>query len=75
MNQGKMEIVKQEMERLNIAVLGLGELKWTGMGHFFQLDNNKVFYSGNDKLRSGGVALIPSQDEAQAVRGYNARSD
>lgn len=57
MNQGKMKIIKEEMEHLNIAVLGVSELKWTGMQHF-QSDNYEVFYSGHDKLRRNGVASL-----------------
>ena len=73
-NQGKMETVKKEMGCLNIAVLGLRELKWTGMGHF-QSDNYTVFYSRNDKLGSNRVALILRQEVAQVVRGSDARSN
>ena len=74
MNQGKLEIVKQEMQHLNTAVLGVSELKWTRMGHF-QSDYSKVFYSRNGKLRRNRVALIMREDVTQTVRGYNARSD
>lgn len=57
MNQSKLKIIKEEMEQLNIAVLGISELKWTGMKHF-QSDNYKLFYSGHDKLRRNGVASL-----------------
>ena len=73
-NQSKLETVRQQMEYLNIAVPGINELKGTGMGHF-QSDNYEVIYSGNEKLRRDGPALILRQDVAQAVRGSNARSD
>lgn len=72
-DQGKLEIVKQEIEHLVIAVLGVSELKWTEVGHF-KSGSYKVFHSGNNKLRKK-VALILRQDIAQAVRGYHARSD
>ena len=72
MNQGKLEIIKQETECLNIVVLGVSELKWTGMRHF-QSDNYKVFYSGNDQIKRN--ALILKYDTAQAPRGYNGRSN
>ena len=74
MNKGKLESAKQEEEFISIAVLGTGELKWTGVG-YIQSDNYEVFYSGNDKFRTKGVAPIMRQDVAQAVRGYNAKSD
>lgn len=63
MNQDKLEILKQEMECLNITVLGVSTLKWTGM-RYFQSDNYKLFYSGNDKLRRNGASLILRQDVA-----------
>lgn len=69
-----LEIVKQEMEYVNIAVLGVSKLKWPGMGHFLS-GNCKEFYLGNKKLRKNGVALILMQDIAQACWNYIARSD
>lgn len=54
----KLETVKQELGRINIIASGGTELKWTGMKHFQESDYYKVFYSGNDKLRINGVALI-----------------
>lgn len=74
MNQGRLEIVKQEMEYLNIAVLGVSELKWTWMEDLHS-GNYKMFYNGHDKLRRNKVSLIRRQDVTQAVRGYNKRSD
>ena len=71
MSQGKQGIAKQEMKSLNIAVLGISELNRTRMGHF-QSYNDKVSYSGNDRLRRHRVVLILRQDVAQAVRGSNA---
>lgn len=66
MNQGRLEIVKQEMEYLNIAVLGVSEQKWTWMEHLHS-GNYKMFYYGHDKLRRNKVALILRQDVTQAI--------
>ena len=57
MNQGKLEVVKQEMARVNINILGISELKWIGMGKFHS-DDHYIFYCGQESLRSKGVALI-----------------
>ena len=57
MNQGKLKIVKQEMARVNIEILGIRELKWTGMGEF-NSDDHHVYYCGQESLRRNGVALI-----------------
>ena len=57
MNQGKLEMVKQKMERVNIDILGIRELKWTGMGEFNSADHY-IYYCGQESLRRNGVALI-----------------
>ena len=57
MNQGKLEVVKQEMARVNINMLGISELKWTGMGEF-NSDDHYIYYCGQDSLRRNGVANI-----------------
>ena len=57
MNQGKLEVVKQEMVRVNIDILGISELKWTGMGEF-NSDDHYISYCGQESLRKNGVALI-----------------
>ena len=57
MNQGKLEVVKQEMARVNIDILGIGELKWTGMGEF-NSDDHYIYYCGQESLRRKGVAII-----------------
>ena len=57
MNQGKLEVVKQEMERVNIDILGISELKWTGMGEFYA-DDQYIYYCGQESLRRNGVAII-----------------
>ena len=57
MNQGKLEVVKQEMARVNIDILGISELKWTGMG-VFNSDDHYIYYCGQESLRRNGVAII-----------------
>ena len=57
MNQGKLELVKQEMARVNIDILGISELKWTGMGEF-NSDDHYIYYCGQKSLRRNGVAII-----------------
>ena len=57
MNQGKLEVVKQEMARVNIDILGISELKWTGMGEFNSHDHY-IYYYGQKSLRRNGVAIM-----------------
>ena len=57
MNQGKLEVIKQEMARVNINILGISELKWTGMGEF-NSDDHDIYYCGEESLRRNGVAII-----------------
>ena len=57
MNQGKLEMVKQEMASVNINILGISELKWTGMGKF-NSDDHYIYYCGQESLRRNGVAII-----------------
>ena len=57
MKQGKLEVVKQEMARMNIDILGISELKWTGMGEF-NSDDHYICYSGQEFLRRNGVAIM-----------------
>lgn len=68
MNQGKLLLIKQEMEHLNIAVLGVSELKWTGM-EYLQSQNYKGFYLGNGKLRGREVAEIRCNTGSQGLQG------
>ena len=56
MNQGKLEVVKQEMARVNVDILGINELKWTGMGEF-NSDDHSIYYCGQECLRRNGVAI------------------
>ena len=60
MNQSKLEVVKQEMARVNVDILGISELKWTGMGEF-NSDDHYIYYYGQESLRTNGVAIIVSQ--------------
>jgi len=57
MNQGKLEAVEQDMARVNVNILGISELKWTGMGNF-NSDDHYIYYCGQESLRRNGVALI-----------------
>ena len=57
MNQGKLEVVKQEMARVNVDILGISELKWTGMGEL-NSDDHYIYYSGQESLRRNGVAFM-----------------
>ena len=57
MNQGKMEVVKQEMARVNVNILGISELKWTGMREF-NSDDHYIYYCGQESIRRNGVAII-----------------
>ena len=57
MNQGKLELVKQEMARVNVNILGIRELRWTGMGEF-NSDDHCIYYCGQESLRRNGVAII-----------------
>ena len=57
MNQGKLEVVEQEMARVNVDILGISELKWTGMGEF-NSDGHCIYYYGQESLRRNGVAII-----------------
>ena len=61
MNQGKLEVVKQEMTRVNIDILGISELRWTGMGEF-NSDDHYIYYSGQESLRRNGVAIIVTEE-------------
>ena len=60
MNQGKLEVVKQEMARVNVNILGISELKWTRMGEF-NSDDHYIYYCGEESLRRNGVAIIVNQ--------------
>ena len=68
MNQGKLEVVKQEMARVNTDILGISELKWTGMGEF-NSDDRYIYYCGQESLRRNGVALIVNKRVQSTVLG------
>ena len=68
MNQGKLEVVKQEMARVNIDILGISEPKWTGMGKF-NSDDHYIYYWGQESLRRNGVVLIVNKRIQNAVLG------
>ena len=74
MNQGKLEVIKQKMERVNTDILGISELKWTGMGEF-NSDDHYVYYCGQEPLRRNGVALVVNRRIQNAVLGYNLKND
>ena len=74
MNQGKLEVVKQKMARVNIDILGISELKWTGMGEF-NSDGHYIYYCGQESLRRNGVAIIVNKRVQNAVLGCNLRND
>ena len=66
MNQGKLEVVKQEMTRVNVNILGISELKWTGMGKFNSGDHY-IYYCGQESLRRNGVAIMVNKRVQNAV--------
>ena len=74
MNQGKLEVAKQEMARVNVDILGISELKWTGMGEF-NSDDHYIYYSGQEFLRRNGVSLIINKRIQNAVHGCNLKRD
>ena len=74
MNQGKLEVVKQEMARVNVDILGISELKWTGMGKFNSQDHY-IYYCGQESLRRNGVALLVNKRVQKAVFGCNLKND
>ena len=74
MNQGKLEVVKQEMARVNVDFLGISELKWTGMGEF-NSDDHYFYYCGQESLRRNGVAIMVNKRVRNAVLGCNLKND
>ena len=74
MNQGKLEVVKQEMARLNVNILGISELKWTGMCEF-NSDDHYIYYCGQESLRRNGVAIMVNKRVRNAVLGCNLKND
>ena len=74
MNQGKLEVVKQEMTRVNINILGISKLKWTRMGEF-NSDYHYIYYCGQESHRRNGVALIVNRRVQNAVLGCNLKNN
>ena len=74
MNQGQLEVIKQEMARVNINVLGISELKGTGMGKF-NSDGHYAYYCGQGSLRRNGVAITVNKRVQNAVLGYNLKNN
>ena len=72
-NQGKLEVVKQEMARVNTGILGISELKWTGMGEF-NSDDHYIYYCGQESLRRNGVAIIVNKGVQNAVLDANSKT-
>ena len=74
MNQGKLEVVKQEMTRVNIDILGISELRWTEMGEF-NSDDHYIYYCGQESLRRNRVAIIVNKRVWNAVLGCDLKND
>ena len=74
MNQGKLEVVKQEMARVNVDILGISELKWTEMDEF-NSDDHYIYYCGQVSLRRNGVAIMVNKRVQNAVLGCNLKND
>ena len=72
MNQGKLEVVKQEMARVNVNILGISELKWTGMGEFNSVDHY-IYYCGHESLRINGAVIMVNKRVQNAVLGCNLK--
>ena len=72
MNQGKLEVVKQEMARVNVDILGISELRWTGMGEFNSDDH---YFCGQESLRRNGVAIMVNKRVRNAVLGCNLENE
>ena len=74
MNQGKLEVVKQEMERVNVDILGISELKWTGMSEF-NSDDHYIYYCEQKSQRRNGVAIIVNKRLQNAVLGCSLKNN
>ena len=74
MNQGKLEVVKQEMARVNLNILGISELKWTGMGEF-NSDDHYIYYCGQESLSRNRVGIIVIKRVRNAVLGCSLKND
>ena len=74
MNQGKLVVVKQELARVNVDILGISELRWTGMSEF-NSDDHYIYYCGQESLRRNGVSLIVNKRFQNAVLGVKLKND
>ena len=74
MNQGKLEVVKQEMARVDVDILGISGLKWAGMGEF-NSDDHYIYYLGQQSIRRNGVAIMVHNRVQNAVLGCNLKND
>ena len=74
MNQGKLEVVKQEMARVNVDILRISKLKWTGMVEF-NSDDHYIYYCGQQSLRRNGVAITVNKRVQNAILGCNLKND
>ena len=74
MNQGKLEVDKQEMARVNVDILGISELNWTGMGEF-NSDDHYIYYCRQESLRRNGVAIMVNKRVQNAILGCNLKND
>ena len=74
MNQGKLEVVKQEMARVNVDILGISELKWSRMGEF-NSDDYYIYYCRQESLRRNGIAIMINRRVRNAVHGCNLKND
>ena len=74
MNQGNLEVVKEEMARVNVDIIGISELKWTGMGEF-NSDDHYIYYCGQESLRRNGAAIMVNKRVQNAVLGCNLKNN
>ena len=74
MNQGKLQLVKQEIARVNVNILGISELRWTGMGEF-NSDDHDIYYCGQESLRRNGVAIMVNKRVRNAVLGCSLKNN
>jgi len=74
MNQGKLKVVKQEMARVDVDILRISELKWSGMGEF-NSDDHYIYYCGQESLRTNRVAIMVNKKVQNAVLGCNLKND
>ena len=74
MNQGKLEVVKQERTRVNVDILGISKLKWTGMGEF-NSDEHFIYHCGQESLSRNGIAIIVNKRVQNAVLGCSLKND